>query len=73
MTLAEDGSRLESSFTAAWRDAAAGAPASELPAYHWQEPNNHHLAGFLPAAIRDHAIRVIRGRRLPRIRISKAG
>lgn len=31
------------------------------------------LAGFLPAAIRDHAMRVIRGRRLPRIRISKAG
>lgn len=29
------------------------------------------LAGFLPDAIREHALRVIRGRRLPRIRITK--
>jgi hypothetical protein len=31
------------------------------------------LAGFLPGAIRDGALRVIRRGRLPRIRISKAG
>jgi beta-glucosidase/6-phospho-beta-glucosidase/beta-galactosidase len=49
LSLAGDGGRLESSFTEAWRAAAAGAPASDLPAYHWQAPNDHHLAGFLPS------------------------
>ena len=49
LSLADDGGRTESSFTAAWRAAARGARAAELPAYRWQPPNDHHLAGFLPS------------------------
>lgn len=47
--LALDGTRTESSFTDAWRAAAAGAPVADLPAYRLQAPNAAHLAGFLPA------------------------
>lgn len=49
LNLAEDGSRTESSFSAAWRAAATGAPVGDLPAYRWQTPNAASLAGFLPS------------------------
>jgi len=45
--IARDGSRVETSFTRAWRDAASGAPVTDLPAYRLQSPNDRHLAGFL--------------------------
>jgi hypothetical protein len=45
--IAPGGSRVETSFTRAWRDAASGAPVTDLPAYRLQSPNDRHLAGLL--------------------------
>lgn len=63
------GQRRTTVFTAAWRQAAAGAPAAELPAYRLQAPCDGQLRGFTahlshwpwqdpPEAERQPAIRI---------------
>ena len=44
-----DGSRERTAFTDAWEAAAAGLPATELPAVRFQPPCDAQLAGVLPS------------------------
>lgn len=48
VSLAADGARVATTFTAAWRSAAAGSRAATLPAYRFQSPCDEQLAGYLP-------------------------
>ena len=47
-SLDPDGTLRETSMTAAWRAAVAGASARELPAYRFQSPVAERLSGLLP-------------------------
>ncbi|MDP9496851.1 MAG: beta-galactosidase [Actinomycetota bacterium] len=46
VSLAPDGSRRSTTFTPIWAAAAAGAPASDLPAYRFQPPCDEQLRGL---------------------------
>ncbi len=48
MSLETSGARVATTFTDVWTSAAAGAPASALPAYRFQAPCDEQLAGYLP-------------------------
>ncbi|MCU1431529.1 MAG: hypothetical protein JWP95_634 [Actinotalea sp.] len=49
LSLADDGSRVRTSFTGAWEAAARGLPVADLPALRFQAPNDRHLAGYVAA------------------------
>lgn len=43
-----DGVRVRTVFTEVWERAVQGAVSSDLPAYRWQSPCSHQLAGLTP-------------------------